>query len=621
VFSSITVTEQLASINRRNVMQKIYRFVLLLTLGSWLAACGSGGSGDGSGEGASLPPAASNVTLTPQAIKTLRFTWSDVSGETEYRLLENPDGISGFTQVASIAADAAQHDFVVSLPKRINAQYILQSCNAGGCTDSTVVSVSGALTAAIGYAKASNTGVADAFGTSLALSDDGNTLAVGASGEDSNATGIGGNQNDNSASGGGAVYVFTRTGTFWSQQAYIKASNTEAGDRFGSSLDLSADGNTLAVGADDESSNAIGIGGNQSNNSASGSGAVYVFTRTGSIWSQQAYVKASNTGVGDQFGTSLALSDDGNTLAVGADDEDSIAIGIDGNQGDNTASESGAVYVFTRVGTFWSQQAYVKASNTGASDFFGSSLGLSADGKTLAVGAVGEASSAIGIGGDQSDNSASFSGAVYVFTLAGNTWSQQAYVKASNTGASDFFGSLALSADGNTLAVGAFGEDSNAIGIGGDQGNNIAGNSGAIYVFTRTGAFWTQQAYIKASNTGANDGFGSSLALSDDGKTLAVAPSGEASNAIGIDGDQSDNSASFSGAVYVFTLAGNTWSQQAYVKASNTGANDGFGTSLALSADGNTLAVGATGEASNAIGIGGDQNDNSTSFSGAVYLY
>jgi len=117
-----------------------------------------------------------------------------------------------------------------------------------------------------------NTDAYDYFGYSVAL--DGDTLAVGAYGEDSSARGINGNQSDNSASGSGAVYVFTRAGTTWTQQAYIKASNTETYDQFGWSVAL--DGDTLAVGARGERSSARGINGNQSDNTASGSGAVYV---------------------------------------------------------------------------------------------------------------------------------------------------------------------------------------------------------------------------------------------------------------------------------------------------------------------------------------------------------
>jgi hypothetical protein len=152
---------------------------------------------------------------------------------------------------------------------------------------------------------------------------------------------------------------------------------------------------------------------------------------------------------------------------------------------------------------------------------------------------------------------------------------------------------------------------------GSAQTNNSANGSGAVYVFTSSNGVWSQQAYVKASNTEATDNFGNSVALSGD--TLAVGANGEASNGTGVNGStQTDNSAAISGAVYLFTRSNGVWSQQAYVKASNTGANDNFGFSLALSGD--TLAVGAAGEGSNGTGVnGGAQADNSATGSGAVY--
>jgi hypothetical protein len=327
---------------------------------------------------------------------------------------QSPDSSTAFSQVGADQTGTSA-SLALALHKQVNARYRVQACNAGGCSDSNIVTVASQLTQAVGYVKASNTGASDFFGYSVALSADGNTLAVGAIWEASNATGVNGDQANNSASASGAVYVFTRSGASWTQQAYVKASNTEAFDWFGYSVALSADGNTLAVGAYLEASNAEDVGGDQANNSASSSGAVYVFTRSGASWTQQAYVKASNTGASDEFGWSVALSADGNTLAVGAYGEDSNATGVNGDDTDNSASTSGAVYVFTRTGSTWAQQAYVKASNTGASDFFGYSVALSADGNTLAVGAVGEDSNAMGVNGDQTNNSASASGAVYLY--------------------------------------------------------------------------------------------------------------------------------------------------------------------------------------------------------------
>ena len=419
------------------------------------------------------------------------------------------------------------------------------------------------------------------------------------------------------AADSGAVYVFTPDAAAISaQQAYIKTSNTDAGDELGWSV-VAVSGDTLAAGAHHEASSATGIDGDQSNNAAPDSGAAYVFTRdVVGVWSQQAYIKASNTDADDRFGTAVALS--GDTLVVGVRREDSSATGIDGDQSDNAATDSGAAYVFTRdAAGVWSQQAYIKASNTDTEDRFGHAVAVSGD--TLAVSAYFEDSAATGIDGDQNNNAATDSGAVYIFTRdAAGVWSQQAYIKASNTDANDVFGdTIALS--GDTLAVGALFEKSAATGINGDQSDNSAGDSGAVYVFTRDATgIWSQQAYIKASNTDADDGFGLGVAVSGD--TLAVGGLQEGSAATGIDGDQSDNAAPDSGAVYVFTRdAAGVWSQQAYIKASNTGAGDEFGSSVALSGD--RLAVGAQLEDSAATGIDGDQSDNSAGASGAAYVF
>jgi hypothetical protein len=393
-------------------------------------------------------------------------------------------------------------------------------------------------------------------------------------------------------------------------EAYLKASNTGADDRFGHAVALSGD--TLAVGAWSEDSDATGINGKQTNNSAPDSGAVYVFRRTNGVWVQEAYLKASNAGAGDHFGYSLALS--GDTLAVGSRWEDSHATGINGDQNNNSAPDSGAVYVFRRTNGAWAQEAYVKASNAGEDDHFGFAVALS--GNALAVGAWFEDSGATGINGDQTNNSATNSGAAYVFRRTNGAWAQEAYVKASNTKFGDGFGeSIALS--GDTLAVGAPFERSNATGVNGNQANFSAWFSGAAYVFRRTNGVWLQEAYVKASNTGAEDNFGDSVALSGD--VLAVGAPYESSNATGIDGGQSNNSAPDSGAVYLFLRTNGVWAQEAYVKASNTGASDNFGSALALWGD--ALAVGATGEDSDATGINGDQTTNLALGSGAVYVF
>ena len=372
------------------------------------------------------------------------------------------------------------------------------------------------------------------------------------------------------------------------QSAFGKSSTTTSGALFGQAAAIDRD--TLVIGAPGE-----------------GLGAIHVFGRTGDGWIEQARV-ASPSSV--QFGQSVAVS--GDTLVVGAPSDHSGATGIDGNPSEGFAPYSGAVYVFVRSGTSWIQQAYIKASNANGLDGFGASVALS--GNTLVVGAPGEASSSTGIDGDQMDNGAMDAGAVYVFVRTGASWTQQAYIKASNTDAHDRFGT-AVAVSGDTAVVGSPSEASAATGINGDQNDNRGVFAGAVYVFVRTGASWTQQAYVKASTARVGGGFGSSLALSSD--TLAVGAFAETGTSTGINGDQRPSGVP-SGAVYVFVRTGASWTQQAYIKASNAGGSDAFGASVALSSgSGDILAVGARGEASS----GGSQADDSAPHAGATYLF
>jgi hypothetical protein len=472
------------------------------------------------------------------------------------------------------------------------------------------------------YMKAGTPEAGDRFGGAVSITADGSRIAVAANTESSNATGVNGDQTNNDAPNAGAVYVFSRTGAAWMQEAYVKATNAQAGDYFGASISLSADGSRLAIGAPNEESNATGVGGDQTNNDAPYSGAVYVYSRSGRSWSHEAYVKASNTEAGDNFGHSVSLSSDGSLLAVGALLEGSDSTGTNGDENNNGAPSAGAAYVFARTGVTWEQQAYIKASNTEDTDQFGSRVSLSADGTRLAVAAHYERSDATGVNGNETDNDAFDAGAVYVFAKIAESWEQEAYVKASNTGAMNFFGySLSLSHDGSRLAVGAVGEESNATGVDGEQADNSAAGAGAVYVFVRMGTSWSQEAYIKASNTDAADSFGYSVSLSSNGDRLAVGAPGEASNAVGVGGDESNDDATLAGAAYIFVRSGTTWAQESYLKASNAEADDHFGASVALSADGTTFVAGAYGESHDAAFIGAMPPNNDALYAGAGYIY
>jgi hypothetical protein len=432
--------------------------------------------------------------------------------------------------------------------------------------------------------KPSVTGPTDVFGYAVALSADGTTLAVGAYGEASNAVGVGGDPTNNDANLSGAVYIYTSTQRgIWTQQAYLKASNTGALDVFGYALAISADGNTLVVGAPDEDSAAITVDGDGADNTKPSAGAAYVFTRTGTTWAQDAYLKAPNSDQGDNFGEAVAITGDGTTVAIGAWSEDGVG-GTVPDPSSNAVVDSGAVYTFMRVGAAWSPLRYLKASNAEANDHFGIEVVLSRDGTRMAISATAEASGAIGVGGNQLDNSQIQSGAVYVLVNSGSAWLQEAYVKASNTDGGDFFGySIALSADGSMLAASSEGEDGASIGVGAAQLEG-AGEAGAVYVFGRTGTTWAQAEYIKATNTGADDRFGRSVAVSSDGAALLAGAALE---------DGANDAATDSGAAYLYGRSGTAWSAQRYLKAPIITAGDQLGNSVALAGDGAKLALGA----------------------------
>ncbi|MBX2886254.1 MAG: FG-GAP repeat protein [Granulosicoccus sp.] len=575
-------------------------------------------TGPVTGTGVGLLPVSASVEL--RVDKTFRISWGQNNAAEFFRVLENPDGVSGYTDVSGeLDASTEYYDHRVALHKRFNARYIVEACNASGCVASAQQLIEGTLDAAIGYFKASNTGEYNYFGRALSVSADGKTLAVGAPDESSAASGINGSQNNDGAYDTGAVYVFAHSESGWQQQAYIKASNSDQNDYFGDVVSLSSDGSTLAVGAPGEKSSAIGINGDQNDNTAgSGSGAVYVFTRSNGDWTQQAYLKASNNrgedfaGTGEGFGDEISLSADGNTLAVGAPYEDSSGTGINGNQiqdNDPYTRNTGAVYIFQRSNGAWYQHTYLKAVNHQSNGYFGHAISLSADGNNLAVSVYyneneerysnADAMPATDRGADYRD----FFGAVYVYVRTDESWSQQAFLRSGTDTWSGFAEELSLSGDGSLLAV---------------------SDRELVQMFEYIGGAWEHKANLKPSDDRGKYGLYPLVSLSADGSTLAIGVPVQDSGSTGIEGYQGDGlSKRDSGAVYVFTRPDGIWQQLAFVKASNSQPGINFGSSISFSANGDTMAIGAPKEASATIGINGDQNSDPTAApaAGAVYLY
>jgi len=354
-----------------------------------------------------------------------------------------------------------------------------------------------------------------------------------------------------------------------------------------------------------------GLGSNPASNGLTDAGAAFVFVRTPSGWVEQAYLKPSSRTTGDEFGYAVAI--DGERVVVGCPDEDSGATGVGGTPSENGTLDAGAAWVFVRIGTTWSQEAYLKASNTGTGDRFGHRVAIHGD--LVVVGAQSEDGSGSGVDPFSNDGAAS-AGAAYVFRRVGGAWTHDAYLKASNTDAGDSFGS-AVAVHGNTIAIGAQEEDSAAIGVGGDPSSGGSPGSGAVYVFVHDGSSWTQQAYVKATNTDAGDGFGWSVDL--EGDTLLVGAPFEDGGAAGVGGDQADDSSSAAGAAYTFERVGGSWFASGYLKADASDAQDQFGYAVAL--DRGTVAVGAPLEDGSSSGVGGNPFDDADPDAGAVYLF
>jgi hypothetical protein len=419
---------------------------------------------------------------------------------------------------------------------------------------------------------ASDAAAQDEFGYSIAIS--GETIVIGTRAED-NAGGV----------DAGSAYVFLRTGNIWNQQQKLTASDAGTSDFVGYSVAIT--GETIAVGAPGDNN----AGGNNA-------GAVYIFVRTGSLWNEQQKLTASDGSENALFGNSLAIS--GETVVVGAPNRNLVNI-----------NNAGAAYIFVRNGSVWSQQQSLTIGDLAPSDQFGWSVDIS--GETVAVGArlkdiTGKTNA----------------GAAYIFVRAGNSWGQQQTLIASDGAAFDTFGS-SVDIDGETVVVGAPTADV--------APNNL--DSGAAYVFVRTGSSWNQEQKIIASDAAGSDAFGTSVAISvgtivigaplddppgttDAGAVYAFACGGtgtwtEQAKNTAIDGTvgdflgisiaisgktivagaESDSNAtgSFAGSAYVFVRIGSTWNLQQKIEGNDTVASDRFGHSVAIS--GETIVVGA----------------------------
>lgn len=371
----------------------------------------------------------------------------------------------------------------------------------------------------------------DFFGGSVAIVGD--TVIVGAS-------------QDNTASGAdsGSAYVFTRSAGVWTQQQQLLSANSAAGDRFGVSLAISGDSVVIGAEFDDVGSN-------------TNMGSAYVFTRNGSVWSQQQQLTALDGRFGEQFGSASAISGDNIIIGAARDNDNGNA--------------SGSVYVFTRSGGIWNQQQKMIASDGATMDLFGKAVAISGD--TILAGAVAD------------DNSAgNESGAGYFYSRTLGVWASEWKALSTDDGIvdarTDFFG-RALAFDGDTVVVGASGD------------NRSGFDSGSAYVYFRGSSGWILQQKLTASDRAAGDGFGGSVSISGD------------SIIIGAPGD--DDNGNNAGSAYVFTRSGGVWSEQQKVTAADAAVGDAFGKVVAFSGD--------------SIVVGAPTDDDAGTSSGSAYVF
>src|SRR5688572_9703050 len=421
---------------------------------------------------------------------------------------------------------------------------------------------------------------------------------------------------------------------------YLKSSNSERFDCFGQSVALSADGFTLAVGSAFEDSNATGVNGDQANNDVQNSGAVYVFRRRGNTWHQEAYLKASTSQSNHGFGVAFefdfagtALSADGSILAVSAPRE--TVNGIEG---------AGAVYVFRRSNNAWGQVARLQAPEPMSEDFFGASLDMSRDGRTLKVMST-----------QPRDSRGTPARSTHIFVRPASTWQYAMTIPMFTAG--DWCQSTRMSGDGQTLVLSCgllgmglghistmkrvgntwvrvadlptpFYEGRQPIGLNTDATVMSLVESRTprlVGVYRWNGANWAREAGLPGPVS--TDPFfigywGYNMAFDDAGELLALSdPQAREANA-GISPTIMPGPADL-GAVYLFQHDGNTnnWNLRNVVKSPRPGFRDVFGLNFALSGSGRTLAVGAPAENSDATGIDGDRNNENAQDSGAAYLY
>ncbi len=513
-----------------------------------------------------VPPAPSKpMEVVSYGVKAYNFSWEAVAGATYYKITQDVggdplvvvgDNITGttFSLQNVVLMDTNSHLF----------NYRLQACNVSGCSNPLATfAVKPNANDAIGYLKPSTGSMSSLqYGQSVALSKDGNWLVVAAS----------------SVFHVGFIEIYSRRSGQWAFETRLKASNSESGDNFGSSLSVSKDGSTILVGASGESSSATKVGGDKTDNTVLESGAAYVFERTGTSWAEVAYLKAATSTQQEKFGSVTALSADGSIAWV--------------------AGNGSSVHGYRKLAGTWSYFDSASTSIPGE----GRSLAVSDDGATLAVG----------MPLDSTPNAPS-SGTVLVLKWTIPTLSKTYVLKENVPQSGNKLGAaVAISADGRSIAAGV---PRRTVGP-----TDYAGAVTFFYL-DGSGTDYMQDGYVYSPLPKVGAEFGRSVALSSDGNVLAAGGPIMSAGVPGIDADLDYSGPNRTGVVIRFVKSPGAWRNTQAAAGKIIDYSDFLGQSISMSGDGKTIAAGAPGEDSTATGIGGDFRNNNGIDVGAAYLY
>lgn len=365
----------------------------------------------------------------------------------------------------------------------------------------------------------------DAFGCSVSINSDGTRIAIGVRYSDPGGS---------TWSNAGAVYIYFKSGSSWIQEAKLVATDKASNDEFGISVCLNSDATRVVIGA----FNADG--------GSTDSGKVYIFLRTGTSWTQEAMMQASDKSSTDHFGISVTIDDAANRCMVGSA---------------SRGTGQGGVYVFTRSGTSWAQEAIIQADIPQINSYFGNSISTDSTGVRVAIGSYGYA-----IGGNAR-------GKVFVYIRSGTVWTLEQGFIASDGATSDQFGcSVAIDSTGTRVVVGSNFAD-----------NFGTPNSGKTYIFTRSGSSWIQEQILTASDKSSNYSFGYSVSINSDGSKILIGSIGALVDTIPTTGKG-----------YIFTRSGTVWTEGGGIYPATRAAGDQFGTSVSISKDGTKCVIGAS---------------------------